>query len=688
MKQPPVAGHRPSTKLGVVGSMAKALRATPAALELFRGFGAGFFSTSRSAYVDGVYLEATSATYAALYRSQENVRSVIDAIARVSADYALKCYKRDQNNKRSDGGDHPAAATLREPNDWQATRELIQVMIKDKLVYDDAYLWDMGADSEGRRFLVRVPPSAMHVGSNNQLRPTTYRINFQDGTWLDLRPDEVIHWRGYSAGDNRLGVPPMETLRTLIVEASVRKAQSTEQVKGGLIKGGIITRPETAPEWTEEAMERFSESFAARLRGVIAGETPVLEEGMQFHEAGITPREAEMLANRKYELEVVANVFGVNPAYFTTSGNLESARKQLREDVVTPMLKLLAETFTHQLIRGTYDDRSHFFRFAAPTLSDLSKLFEAGSKSTGGSVLTTNEFREDYLDKPPVPGGDEIVKHPGSQGGGTPPAPSSDPRGRPPNETEEQSVDDTEKAVRESVDRVKRHEERHKADEEIRYKVQAARRTAVIRRRDISAGKHAELLRNHFRRQKASTTPLSNARWNRELTADLLELAKATVEEEGTATAERLMGEFDMRQVENYLRAGAKAVAEAINMQTLKAYEQAVADAAAEKKTDELRDGVLDTAITGRSDSLGTDRATGLSSFAVLEAAKQNPGDGATVKRQKQWVWSGSPNSRHGGVANETVDLFEEFSNGGQFPGDAALGIEQTANCRCSLDVY
>lgn len=54
----------------------------------------------------------------------------------------------------------------------------------------------------------------------------------------------------------------------------------------------------------------------------------------------------------------------------------------------------------------------------------------------------------------------------------------------------------------------------------------------------------------------------------------------------------------------------------------------------------------------------------------------------------KQWVWSGAANSRHGGVANEIVGVYEEFSNGMQYPGDAAGGIEQTAGCKCGLDVW
>lgn len=619
MKQPRTAGFgRREKRLGFTGRLGKALRATPSAVELFRGFGSGFFSTTRSVYVDGAYLEAKAATYAHIYRSQPNVRLVVDDIARVSANWSLRCYERQADGEREEDSDYEAMATMREPNDWQAQLEITEALFRDKLIYDDAYLWDMGADADGKRFLIRVPPHAMQVGSSNNLRPSVYRVTFQDGTWLDLAPDEVIHWRGYSPGDNRLGTSPMETLRTMILETVVRQAQSTDQVRGGLVKGGIITRPIEAPDWSEEAELRFAENFASRLKGVISGETPVLGEGMIFTEAGITPREAEMLQSRKFELDVVANMYGVNPAYYTTSGNLDAARRQMEEDVVAPHLRRLAETLTHQLIRAIYDDRKHFFAFSSPQVTDLGKLFEAGSKATGGSTMTTNEYRERFLNLPPIEGGDEIVKHPGSQGGGTPPAPDSEARGRPPTD---ETLEEAEKAIRSKALDLRRFAELEDQRIEEVERQKALRRQAARKRRERVAAEHAEMLRNHFRRQSRAhpKTPIGDdhERWDRELTADIFTLALRAVKEEGGITAEQLGGSFDMRQVENYLKVGAREYAKSINRRT----ERDLANADPEEN--KTAEDVFQSAIDHRADSLAGNRATQLCAFATFEAGKQ-----------------------------------------------------------------
>lgn len=417
----------------------KALSATPQSLALLGQFGGGYFSTPRNAYVDGAYKEYQKASYAHIYSNQENVRIVVDAIARAASKRSLKCYDRDENGEKSEEPNYIAAETMRIPNDWQSGRELLNAFITDKLIFDDAYLWDMGPTDKQRRYLMRVPPYAMGVSTDNSLKPTGYTVRFADGSELDLKPYEVIHFRGYNPLHNRLGVSPLETLRLVLTESSVRKAQSIDQLRGGNIKGGIITRGLEAPEWGSKARERFQDSFATRLRGTTRGEIAVLEDGMAFQEAGITPREAEMMESKKFDLALISNMYGVNPSYFSDGGALAQAREMMDEDVVDPLLGDLADVLTNQLIRSIYNGKTEYFKFPAKKITDLGALFTAGSQATGGSVLTANEFRKDYLEKEPIEGGDELVKAPGTPGegqvapaqaGGIPPKPASAPRGR------------------------------------------------------------------------------------------------------------------------------------------------------------------------------------------------------------------------------------------------------------------
>lgn len=596
-----------------LGAAAKALRATPPALELFSKLGGSYFSYPRSsAYVDGAFSQYQSASYAHIYSTQENVRIVVDAISSASVKRALKCYERYPDGTKEEDSDFEAAETMRYPNDWQSQRELLEALVRDKLIFDDAFLWDMGADTDGRRFLMRVPPFAMGVSSTNSMTPSGYTVKFADGVELPLTSSEVIHWRGYNPSNNRSGVSKLETLRVLLTESAVRKAQSIDMIRGGLIKGGIVTRALDAPEWSNAARERFQESFSGRLKGTTKGEVALLEDGMQFMEAGITPREAEMMASRQWELAITANIYGVNPSLFSTDGNLAQAREMLDEDAVEPLTSSLADCLTTQLIRGTYGDDMHFFRFRPPRITDISALFEAGSKATGGSTMTANEFREDYLDMSPIDGGDEIVKHPGSQGGSTPAAPGSDPRGRPELPAEDA---EPEKFIRQALIKTE-------MDKQTKLAVLQGKAEDNEIRRQVVVHEHTELMQSHFNRQakqqKSGQWPtLNRARWDRELSSDLLDLAVKTVAREGSSVAAALGGLFDVSLVENYLTVGSVALAKSINAQTY----TDVAEAMKNEEKDIAS--VYQKSADGRAGVLAETRATQLMSFATLEAGKQ-----------------------------------------------------------------
>lgn len=481
-------------------SVTKALSASSGALQAFFDVGASYFNYSRFTGVrqtDGTYMEASNATYAQIYATQENVRIVVDAVARYAAKRYLKCFQSsDIGGGQYSSQEDPefiAAENMEEPNDWMTQSDLLDALFKDKLIYEDAYLWDMGPNVDGTRFLLRVPPYAMAVKSSNQLIPTGYEVRFADGRTLDLTGEEVFHWRGYSPGSNRIGVSKLETLRVLLLENSARKSQMIDTIRGGLIKGGIVKRPLEAPEWSSKARQRFEMSFASRLRGVSKGEVAMLEDGMEFMEAGITPREAELLASKQFDLVLCCNIYGINPALFEAQGNLSQAREMMDEDVVEPMACSLADALTKWLIRGKYADDTHYFKFKKPPITDVAALFVSSSNATGGAVMTPNEFREEYLDMPAHDAGDELVQHPGATQGGNPPAVNRGARGGQSKPAADRSPATAPQKVFDAL----------RAKEIARTKA-LARHANMRGRRSRYARETEEVIAAHFDRQKAS----------------------------------------------------------------------------------------------------------------------------------------------------------------------------------------
>lgn len=623
------------------------------------------------------------------------MRTVVDYIVRIAVARTLGLYERQGTETLEDRA-HSASRTIRKPNDWQGEKEILESYLKDFLVYDAAYLWDMGASDGASRFLVRVPPHAVEVATDNWLKPKRYRVRFANGTWVDLEADEMIPFRGYSATGNRIGTAPMETLRQQLVEEAARQAQAIEFIRGGMVKGGIVERPIDAPEWSDAARTRFERDWASRVRGMNAGKSPVLEEGMKFVDAGVSPREAEAARSREFSLASVARMYGLHPGLFGVEGvsvDLEAARDAADEDVVVPLLLRAAEALTIGLVHRVYDDgETHYFAFGPRLETSLDRLGKA-AKDLTTTVLSPDEFRGDYMNKPPLADGmgEKPILNPGTVLGGAPATPVTTDRGRP-----EKSLDQEIAEIRSMAERPpgKTVESEGKAQ-------LLARRRRMEQRRDKASAEHADILRRHFRRQRKYVQEggrdLASTRWNDELANDLLKAAKKLVSTEGPMQAERMAGAFDMARVENYLQAGAAALASAINVQTVKSITAAEdrweepdlgkADARKLRKitNPDIALDELDGMVAERADDLGAGRASQLVSFAALEAARQL--STRDDPRSKTWIGSGKADSRHAGVSGETVPVFSSFSNGLQYPGDPDGDLSETAKCECLLDV-
>ena len=287
---------------------------------------------------------------------------MLDYIARNLAQLPLKLYERVSDDERVRREDHRAAEVMRYPDGQTPTDQFIFRFVLDYLIYNNAYLWKFKADG-GRLILIRVSPSLVTV-SGGRFMPDLYRFWRYDGTHLAARPEDVVHWKGYNPDDPLLGVSQLETLRDTLAEDLASQIATVELMKNGL-KGGHIERPLEAPEWDEIAQQRFREDFAnqqARSPRL----TPVLEEGMKYVPTAITPKDAELLAGRRFTVEEVARVYGVHPRVLGmldggSSTELEDLRRQVYTDTLPPLSKPLASQFNYSILVEEFDEDDMYF---------------------------------------------------------------------------------------------------------------------------------------------------------------------------------------------------------------------------------------------------------------------------------------------------------------------------------------
>lgn len=89
---------------------------------------------------------------------------------------------------------------------------------------------------------------------------------------------------------------------------------------------------------------------------------------------------------------------------------------------------------------------------------------------------------------------------------------------------------------------------------------------------------------------------------------------------------------------------------------------------------------------TSGAKTLAASFVTEARSRGAFEAAKQAVNDGRRVT--KTWnVTSSNPRRSHAALNGQTVPVEERFSNGLRFPGDPDGDIDETAGCKCRLQI-
>lgn len=314
----------------------KALTATPAVLDGLRSgwqpyqlLGGG--SRQR---IQEAFNKAQSESYAWVYMNSPAVRTVVDTIVRNVGQLELRLFEEIDEKERQARPDHPAALSLRYPNEETSRASFIRALFKDFLLFDNAYALLEPASGQ-QLSLNRMPAHMVEVLGSSMFRAEGYRFHRADGSWVEFQPEQVAHWHGENPSDPRVGVSRLDTLRSVIAEDAALQQATVELANSGLTEPTWVFRPLEAPEWSNQARSGFEEDLRNRLTR--RNKAPVvLEEGMEMRSFGVSPKDAEMMAVRRWAIEQVAREFGVPLGMVGLSEDVEAARSQFYADTLPP----------------------------------------------------------------------------------------------------------------------------------------------------------------------------------------------------------------------------------------------------------------------------------------------------------------------------------------------------------------
>lgn len=347
----------------------------------------------------------TYRTYEQMWKTQPALRTVVEFLARNIAELGLDVFERGSDTDRKKVKEHPLAKMLDNPfpgSKWTKYR-LINWTVQEYLIFNSAF-WIKSRSEDGSPAVVPVPRRYIEPIGENLFFPDAYRLTGTKG-YKDLDPDEVVHFWGYNPDDPRDGWSPVETLRQLLLE-EFQAGQYREQMwRNGARISGYIARSEKAPRWSDEARRRFKADWSAYSTEQLAGHTPILEDGMTWHEGGITPKDAQYIEARKLTREEVCVAFHINPQMIgwvsgQQSGNMPEIHQMLYADTLGPMLEFLQQDIELQLLPDLDPGGASKVYVEFNLRKKMQGSFEAQaaaiSASVGGPWMTRNEGRALY----------------------------------------------------------------------------------------------------------------------------------------------------------------------------------------------------------------------------------------------------------------------------------------------------
>lgn len=630
--------------------------------------------------------------YAELYRTQPNVRTCVDFLARNIAQLALHTFRRVGETDRERVRDHPFTKLWSQPlpPEMKVTSyRLVEGTVSDLGIYFNAYWLKVRKGGGPPGALLRIPPT--FVTPKGGLFPSEYEITIA-GRLLKVEPGNIVHFRGYNPESPVTGLSPLETLRRVLAEEYAAGQYREDFWRNSAKAEGFIKRPPDAPDWSDTARERFLAEFNQLYagRGERSGGTAILEDGMEWIEGSFNPRESEFISGRKLTREECARSYHIPLPMVgildnATFSNIREQHKNLYQDCLGPQLASIEADIQLQLIPDFPDTDDVYveFNIADKLAGSFEEQMTAFQAAVGRPWMTANEARA-RQNLPAKAGGDELAIPLNIALGELPPEPPPAPPPAPPGaggDDSEGAEDPPDPEARGRLPGGKRYNITHPT---LRLKYREQWRKVLAR---------------HYRRQgdaMLSRVPKSLAgkavvggvwydedRWNGELSADLFGLNRLTALTWATHTQNQTgadLGDpevFEARMLP-WLAEHSRIQAEGINAQVRDELEVALAN------PDDPNGAVkhlFELAVTVWALEQAVTAVTAAANFGSTEAAN------AGGLRTKTWrVNSGNPRPSHAAMDGMTIGIRDLFPTGQRWPGDPAGGAEENSNCECSIE--
>jgi len=341
----------------------------------------------------------------------------IRAITETVGALPIHVFRTTEAGRERDVG-HPAAAILAgDANPWTGSTELRTALQVDALLHGRAFALVIRAGGKVRE-MHRLDPRSVEVSFDPDTLEPSFAVSQQEGgvrryAWPDVfflqtpggtldRPISLTHLAREAIGLDLA----MAEHQGRLFSAGARPS--------GVLEYGKPLSPET--------VKRLRASFDAQHAGAgNGGKTLILEDGMTFRAIQFTSVDLQFLELRRFAVQEIARTYRVPGTLIgdlerATWNNVEELSRQFLTFTLLPWLDAWEAALSRVLF--TPNERGRLFlEFVTDDLlrGDIAARFEALAKAVGAPWMTPDEARA-LENRPPIAGGDQLVRQAGQTG--------------------------------------------------------------------------------------------------------------------------------------------------------------------------------------------------------------------------------------------------------------------------------
>lgn len=338
------------------------------------------------------------------------VYACVKVISETIASLPLNLLKEKTNGDNEKAKQHPLYSVLHDsPNNEMTSFTFREMLMTNLLLWGNAYAL-IKRDSDGHVIeLYPLKSKNMVVERDSITDAIKYTYTNSKGLTKIYKPKQVLHIPAFTF-DGVLGVSPITYAREAMGLALATEEFGARFFGNGARPGGVLEHPGVVKD-----PEKLRDSWNKVYQGTKnSHKVAVLEEGMKYHEIGMSPEDSQFLQTRSFQLTEICRIFRVPPHMIgdlsrSTFSNIEHQSIDFVVHTIRPWLVRWEQAIAKSLLND--EERSIYYaRFNVDGLmrGDFTSRMSGYAIARQNGWMSANEIRalEDMNRIPIDQGGD------------------------------------------------------------------------------------------------------------------------------------------------------------------------------------------------------------------------------------------------------------------------------------------